>query len=173
MRLTVAGDTPTSAAICLPVWRWRRNASITAHVAGSVWLGNERGLEERSCNPSTPSARNRLTHLATILGVMLNWRAAAAWLRPPSITLRTIVSRPLGVRGAFLWLFILVSPWNTEASQPQLPRFRPDGQPPESSHLEREELPLQRLQEPHWLAGRRRDQLTLPHHAAAAHEGAA
>jgi len=29
----------------------------------------------------------------------------------------------------------LVSPWNTEASQPQLPRFRPDGQPPESSHL--------------------------------------
>src|SRR3984893_9994777 len=106
MRLTVAGDTPTSAAICLPVWRWRRNASITAHVAGAVWLGNERGLEERSCNPSTPSARNRSTHLATILGVMLNWRAAAAWLRPPSVTLRTIASRPLGVRGAFLWLFI-------------------------------------------------------------------
>ena len=25
----------------------------------------------------------------------------------------------------------LVPPWNTEASQPQLPRFRPDGQPPE------------------------------------------
>jgi len=29
----------------------------------------------------------------------------------------------------------LVSPWNTEASQPQLPRFGPDGQPPESSQL--------------------------------------
>jgi hypothetical protein len=29
----------------------------------------------------------------------------------------------------------LVSPWNTEASQPQLPRFGPDGQPIESSHL--------------------------------------
>jgi hypothetical protein len=29
----------------------------------------------------------------------------------------------------------LVSPWSTEASQPQLPRFGPDGQPPESSHL--------------------------------------
>src|ERR1700751_5593362 len=29
----------------------------------------------------------------------------------------------------------LVSPWNTEASQPQLPRFRPDGQPPERSKL--------------------------------------
>src|SRR5437667_10557706 len=31
----------------------------------------------------------------------------------------------------------LVSPWNTEASQPQLPRFRPDGQPPERPHLAR------------------------------------
>jgi hypothetical protein len=31
----------------------------------------------------------------------------------------------------------LVSPWNTEASQPQLPRFRPDGQPPERPHLRR------------------------------------
>src|SRR6202163_1670043 len=29
----------------------------------------------------------------------------------------------------------LVSPWNTEASQPQLPRFGPDGQPPERPHL--------------------------------------
>src|SRR5262249_49496965 len=29
----------------------------------------------------------------------------------------------------------LVSPSKTEASQPQLPRFRPDGQPPERSHL--------------------------------------
>src|SRR3954469_12698951 len=31
----------------------------------------------------------------------------------------------------------LVSPWNTEASQPQLPRFRPDGQPPERPNLGR------------------------------------
>src|SRR3954447_3115437 len=28
----------------------------------------------------------------------------------------------------------LVSPWKTEASQPQLPRFRPDGQPPETQN---------------------------------------
>src|SRR6266849_2431748 len=34
----------------------------------------------------------------------------------------------------------LVSPWNTEASQPQLPRFRPDGQPPERPHLERDDF---------------------------------
>jgi hypothetical protein len=43
--------------------------------------------------------------LATVFGVMLNWRAAAALLIPAS-TLRTMASRPFGVRGAFLWLFI-------------------------------------------------------------------
>src|SRR6185437_270898 len=109
MRLTVAADTPTSVAICWPVWRCRRNVSITAHVAGAVWLGDERGLEERSRNPSTPSARKRLTHLATVLGVVLNWRAATALLSPASTTLRTIASRPLGVRGAFLWVSIRFS----------------------------------------------------------------
>jgi hypothetical protein len=36
----------------------------------------------------------------------LNWWAASAWLNPPSTTLRTIASRPLGVKGAFLWTFI-------------------------------------------------------------------
>jgi hypothetical protein len=45
-------------------------------------------------------------HLATVFGVVLNCRAAAASLKPPSVTLRTIASRPFGVRGAFLWLFI-------------------------------------------------------------------
>src|SRR3984957_6921019 len=105
MRLTVAGDTPTSTAICLPVQRCRRKASTMAHVAGAAWLGNERGLEERSRKPSTPSARNRSTHLATVLGVVLNWRAAAALLSPAS-TDRTMASRPFGVSGAFLWVFI-------------------------------------------------------------------
>src|ERR1700687_626445 len=41
-------------------------------------------------------------------------------------------------QGSILVAVHLVSPRNTEASQPQLPRFRPDGQPPESSHLERD-----------------------------------
>src|SRR5438445_4308265 len=36
----------------------------------------------------------------------------------------------------------LVSPWNTEASQPQLPRFRPDGQPPERPKLAKRNPPL-------------------------------
>jgi hypothetical protein len=75
-------------------------------VAGGVWLGDEWGLEERSRNPATPSARNRLTHLATVFGEVLNSSAAAAWVNPPWTTLRTIASRPLGVKGAFLWTFI-------------------------------------------------------------------
>jgi hypothetical protein len=44
--------------------------------------------------------------LAIVFAVMLNWSAAAALVRPPSITLRTIASQPFGVRGAVLWLFI-------------------------------------------------------------------
>src|SRR5205807_10621212 len=138
MRLTVAADTPTSAAICLPVWRCRRKTSTAAHVAGGVWLGNERGLEERSRNPSTPSARNRSTHLATVFAVVLNRTAATAFVRPSSITLRTIASRPFGVRGAFLWVSIRFSPRNLKLQQPQLPRSGPNGQPPESSHLAHE-----------------------------------
>src|SRR2546423_2166264 len=135
MRLTVAADTPTSAAICLPVWRCRRKTSTAAHVAGGVWLGNERGLEERSRNPSTPSARNRSTHLATVFAVVLNRTAATAFVRPSSITLRTIASRPFGVRGAFLWVSIRFSLGTLKLQQPQLPRSGPNGQPPESSHL--------------------------------------
>jgi hypothetical protein len=38
----------------------------------------ERGLEERSRKPSTPSTLKRLTYLATVLAVVLNWRAAYA-----------------------------------------------------------------------------------------------
>src|SRR5262249_47460748 len=127
---------PTSVAICLPVWRCRRNASTPAHVAAWVWLGNEWGREERSRNPSTPSARKRLTHLATVLAETLNWSAAAAFVRPPSITLRTMASRPFGVRGAFLWVSIRSSGDWLKLRQLQLPRSGPDGQPPESSHLE-------------------------------------
>ena len=40
-----------------------------------------------------------------------------------------------GRQGRILVAVHLVSPWNTEASQPQLPRFGPDGQPPERPHL--------------------------------------
>ena len=42
--------------------------------------------------------------LATVFGVVLNWRAAASL--SPAATLHTIASRPFGVRGAFLWVLI-------------------------------------------------------------------
>jgi hypothetical protein len=109
MRLTVAAETPTSAAICAPVWRCLRKASTAAQTAGAVWLGDERGFDERSCKPATPSARKRPTHLATVFGVVLNSPAAAAFDRPPSITLRAIASRPFGVSDAFLCVSIRFS----------------------------------------------------------------
>src|ERR1019366_594873 len=43
MRLTVAGETPTSAAICLPVQRWRRNASTFSTMTAGVGLCRRRG----------------------------------------------------------------------------------------------------------------------------------
>src|SRR3984893_18874380 len=106
MRLIVAAETPTSAAICSPVWRCRRKASTLSHVAGGVWPGDEWGRDERSCKPAAPSARNRATHLATVFGVVLNPRAATAFESPPSITPRAIASPPLGVRDAFLCVSI-------------------------------------------------------------------
>ena len=106
MRLTVAGDTPTSVAICWPVWRCLRKASTAAQTAGVAWLGDESGFDERSRKPSTPSASNRPIHFATVFGVVLNWRATAALDSPKSTTARTIISRPLGVKGAFLCVSI-------------------------------------------------------------------
>jgi hypothetical protein len=65
----------------------------------------------------------------SLLAPMTSTRVWNVWpaslLKPPSVTLRAIASRPFAVRGAFLG--------NTEASQGQLLRFGPDGQPTESS----------------------------------------
>src|SRR5277367_1009985 len=100
-----------------------------------VWLGDERGFDERSCKPGTPSARKRPTDLATVFGVVLNWRAAAAFDRRPSITLRAIASRPFGVRDAFWCISIRASPRTTEVWRHQRSRLKPNGQPPQSSQL--------------------------------------
>ena len=62
---------------------------------------------------------------------------ATAWASAALSTARTSRSRPCGVSRAFLWMFIRSS-GDTEASQPQLPRSGPDGQPTESSQLGRE-----------------------------------
>src|SRR6266508_5678685 len=106
MRETLALEIPSSVAMCSWVRRSRRKLSTASHVAGGIWTGDERGLEDRSRKPPTPSARKRSTHLPTVFGVVLNWRAAAALVIPRSTTARTISSRPFGVRRAFLWVSI-------------------------------------------------------------------
>jgi hypothetical protein len=64
MQLTVARETAISSAICWPVWRCRRNASIAAHVASGVRPGDESGREERSRNPGG-STVGRITYCRT------------------------------------------------------------------------------------------------------------
>src|SRR5882757_499530 len=115
--------------------RWRRKLSAASQVASGIWPGDERGLEDRSRKPSRPSALKRSTHLATVFAVVLNRRAAAAFVSPPWTTARTISSRPFGVRRAFLCVSIRSSA-NRCVWQNQRSRSGPNGQPPESSDLE-------------------------------------
>ena len=63
------------------------------------------GRDERSCKPSTPSARKRASHLRAVRGQTPAARAAASGVCPLTMC-RTKSSRPCGVRRAFLWMFI-------------------------------------------------------------------
>ena len=109
MRLTVAGETPTSAAICLPVKRWRRRADHLLDNGRGVGCRSRCGRDERSSNPARPSALKRATHLRTVRGQTPAARAAASGVCPLSTIARTMRSRPSGVRRAFLWMFIRFS----------------------------------------------------------------
>jgi hypothetical protein len=55
-RLTVAGETPTWAAICWPVQRCRLSSQMRSTVGCGVGRYSRCGREERSCSPATPSA---------------------------------------------------------------------------------------------------------------------
>src|SRR5690606_22654148 len=104
-RLTVAGDTLSSAAICLPVQRCRRSASIRSITAIAVGRCKRCGRDERSFSPAMPSASSRATHLRAVRGQTPAARAAASGVCPLS-TARARRSRPHGVKRAFLWTFI-------------------------------------------------------------------
>lgn len=104
-RLTVAGDTLSSAAIRLPVKRCRRSASIRSTTAIGVGRCKRCGREERSCNPAMPSASKRATHLRAVRGQTPAARAAASGVCPLR-TARARRSRPQGVKRAFLWTLI-------------------------------------------------------------------
>src|SRR6478672_8225367 len=132
MRLTVAAETPTSAAICAPVWRCLRKASTAAQTAGAVWLGDERGFDERSCKPATPDPfgdrlRRRVelprrSHLRQTAFNHATRHRLSTFRRKRRILVR--------VHSA--------SPRITEVWRHQRSRLKPNGQPPESSQLERE-----------------------------------
>ena len=136
MRLTVAGETPASAAICLPVQRWRRSASTCSTIAGGVGLSQAmrpRGAI-RQARPA-PSASKRATHLRTVRGQTPAARAAASGVCP----LNNLPHHSLSTMRRQTGILMDVHPvlrGITEASQPQLPRSGPDGQPIESSQLE-------------------------------------
>ncbi|CCV08275.1 hypothetical protein MESS2_730171 [Mesorhizobium metallidurans STM 2683] len=53
---TVAGETPARLAICLPVKRWRRSATMRSVTAWPVAFGLRLGRDERSAMPARPSA---------------------------------------------------------------------------------------------------------------------
>ena len=102
-RLTVADETPTSTAICLPVQRCRRSRSIFSITAWGVGRCSRCGRDERSCNPANPSRRYRSTHLRTVRG-----KTPALRRRPPaSARSRPAVQSALssGVSRAFLSTF--------------------------------------------------------------------
>src|SRR5438874_4481290 len=135
MRLTVAGDTSTSAAICLPVWRCRRNVSTALHVVGGVWLGDEWGSGRAIMQPLHTFCAEPLDPFGDGLRRRVELVGRVGLAQP---TLDHASHHRLSTFGRQRRILVdvhLVSPWNTEASQPQLPRFRPDGQPPERPQL--------------------------------------
>ena len=78
----MAGETPVSEAICLPVQRWRRSRSISTTTAWGVGRCSRCGRDERSCNPASPSRRCRTTHLRTVRGQMPTASATASGVCP-------------------------------------------------------------------------------------------
>jgi hypothetical protein len=128
------GDAELSCDVLLGAALTAQSLDVICGEGDLAW--QRRGFEERSRKPSTPSARKRMTHLPTVFGVVWYSRAVAALVSPPATTARTIASRPLGVRQAFLWMSIRSSA-NRYVWQHQLSRPGPNGQPPESSQLAR------------------------------------
>ncbi len=104
MRNTVARDSPRAMATSPPVRRWRRSAATCSAMGAGVRLGDRCGRDERSCKPLTPSDRKRLTHLRTVLTHTPMAVATAMGGCPSSKTRRTRISRPVGVKTAFLWM---------------------------------------------------------------------
>ena len=104
-------------------------------VASGIWLGDERGFEERSRKPTTPSALKRATHLATVFGVVLNWRAACSLAQPVVHNGADHVLSTFGREASIVVGVHSVPRRIVEVWRHQRSRSGPNGQPPESSQL--------------------------------------
>src|ERR1700719_1436769 len=138
-RLTVAGETPVSRAIALPVRRWSRNAPIRAMTAFGG--GGVSRLRPRDPGPQTGDAFDGITRHPFADGARTDACGSSGGLRRLSAC--HLHDDSLSTNRRQAGIVVDVHPvllWNTEASQPQLPRSGPDGQPMESSHLERDEI---------------------------------
>ena len=101
MRVTVRSATPVAAAIRTGPARNRRRASTTrCSTTGLHRPGEERGREDLSTKPATPSSKKRHTHFRTVDGDTLRSRATRPTFSSSSTTRNTISKRPLGVNGA-------------------------------------------------------------------------
>jgi hypothetical protein len=90
---TVDSAIPRHSAISAPVIRSRRRHSMTSTRSAGVRCGIDRGADERSRSPASPSARYRTTHLEQV--GWLTSAASAAFVsdHPCSTTRQTIRSR--------------------------------------------------------------------------------
>ncbi len=116
--------------------RWLLGAALAAQssaasaVASEVWLGDERGFEDRSRKPTSLRSERATTWRLSWCGVEL--ARCGSLTQPWSTTARPLLST---WRQAALSWRRFGSRCEVGVSQLQLPRSGPNGQPPESSHL--------------------------------------
>jgi hypothetical protein len=132
-QLTVARETPTCTAICLLVQRGRRSRSISTTATAGVTDGADAGMSDPATRPILHGDIDQPTSERSA-GITPAASATASGVCPLS-TSCTIRSRPAWREPGILVHVHPVLPRIAEASQLQLPRSGPGGQPNESSQL--------------------------------------
>jgi hypothetical protein len=114
---TVESAMSSVSAISGPVIRNRRSAAMQPILVSSVRLATERGADDRSSNPSSPSARHRASHLPAVRS-LIPAASDAAWTVQLPLSIRSTSNlRPFGLSRALAWIFIRCL-LGTGASQP-------------------------------------------------------
>lgn len=128
-RLTVAGETPASVAICLPVQRWRRSRAIVRRQQASAGITDAAVMSDRP-NPPSPSRRYWSIHLCIVRGQTPQLRQ-----RPPMFARPRPAPQFALDRDGHSYGRSSDPPGVTEASTTSSSPSASDGQPIESSHL--------------------------------------